>query len=209
MERFRLQLTLVFDAMHQPELSRRSHYKSLEVIFTSRRESADHYLLRVIEEAEMPSKITLVSSDRELAWKARLKGAHTQSVENFLQMIAEPRKAHRSLISKQKQVTPPQAPRKASSPPQKKKPSENLDTKIKKQVLDPELEAYREIFEKRYDKEKDLTSTSPKQVKPLTPMMKSRKKQSSKKHKLDAPTPEDKLDGESEYERWLRLFSKQ
>lgn len=177
-QRFSLAITVVFDAMHQPDESCRSHYKSLEIIFTSKKESADHYLLRLIEEDSFPSQITLVSSDRDLCWKAKLAGAQTQSVENFLQHTEEPRKGHRRLVQKKGQqpfkdlekVLPKE---KAEPPPKKPTPAPKTP-----QADDP----YLKVFEDRYE---------------------------ASKEKLEDPTTEDKeafLPGESEEQRWLRLF---
>lgn len=188
-ERFGLGITIVFDAMHQPDASTRSHFRSVEIIFTARRESADHYLLRIIEEAEFPSAITLVSSDRDLAWKARLKGAHTLSVENFLCMVKEGRHSHRGLKPKQKIQSPPPSPKRAL--PKLKQEAEPSSQSL----ADPELEKYRQAFEERLAQEKPIP------IKPSNAVPKDQSKQRRPKVRRKDSSP-----GESDFERWRRLF---
>lgn len=79
--------TLVFDAHYQPGDSVRNHFGSLEIIFSAENETADQWILHTVKLSSKPSSITVVTSDKKLAWGARMKLAKTLSVEEFLQTV--------------------------------------------------------------------------------------------------------------------------
>jgi len=78
-----LQVTLVFDSQYQQGESTRSHYKELEILFTSYGETADDRIIEEVQAAAKPKQIVVVTSDKKLAWFARRCEAQTQSIEDF------------------------------------------------------------------------------------------------------------------------------
>lgn len=84
-EKLPLSITVVFDSSEKlREAASRSHLDALEIIYTTRQQSADDYIYKAIEEATHPQNETVVTSDRELAGKCRQLGANTLTVEQFL-----------------------------------------------------------------------------------------------------------------------------
>lgn len=81
-----LDATVVFDSTIQSAPTR-GHLHPLECIYTSRYETADQYLLALIEHHRSPSRITLVTSDNQLATFARHHGAHTIEVFPFFNWL--------------------------------------------------------------------------------------------------------------------------
>jgi predicted RNA-binding protein with PIN domain len=85
-----LTATLVFDASDplQP-LDRRTHYDSLEIIYTPFQKSADDVILEAVEISSQPSNLCVVSSDKPLCAKARALGASTLSLSEFLFFLSK------------------------------------------------------------------------------------------------------------------------
>lgn len=78
-----LKATLVFDAQYQPEGIQRSYYDALEIVYTSRGETADDCILNFVKESATPSRFTIVTSDKKLARLAERLGAKVDSSEHF------------------------------------------------------------------------------------------------------------------------------
>ena len=79
-----LDITLVFDSHYQEDDSARSHYKSIEIIFTAKGETADEYILQELKESHNPSQHTVVTSDKKLARLCQLRLGKTESIDEFL-----------------------------------------------------------------------------------------------------------------------------
>jgi len=79
---FHVDLAVVFDAMHDQEDLHRGYFKSLEVIYTQMGQSADEQIIEIVEYQKQ--KPIIVTSDRSLAKQCKIRGAETQSVENFI-----------------------------------------------------------------------------------------------------------------------------
>lgn len=79
--------TLVFDSQFQPGEISRSHVNRLEVIYTNEGETADDCILRLLAATANPFNETIVTSDKRLAWRARRKGAKSETVERFVKEI--------------------------------------------------------------------------------------------------------------------------
>lgn len=92
-------VSLVFDAAFSLLGGSRSHINNLEVIFTDKGETADSYILDYLRRAKRPCQITVVTSDKALAKKARFYKAYTESVESFIKKMNTP-KAKKAAISK-------------------------------------------------------------------------------------------------------------
>jgi len=84
-----LDITLVFDSHYQEDDNTRSHFKSLEIIFTAKGESADEFILQKLKESTNPSQHTVVTSDKILARLCRLRLGNTESIDEFLGKIGK------------------------------------------------------------------------------------------------------------------------
>ncbi|MFA6916323.1 MAG: NYN domain-containing protein [Parachlamydiales bacterium] len=113
-----IEAAIIFDAQHTLDESSRGHYAGLEVHFTNHNETADEYIINAIDEFKTPSKITVVTSDRELTHRARLKGAHSINIETFALWLD---KRFKNSFQKIKKVAKPQPPPLQKPPPVKKK----------------------------------------------------------------------------------------
>jgi predicted RNA-binding protein with PIN domain len=92
------QATIVFDGREKdPPEALRKNFDSLAMIYTPHHQTADDYILEALSDASDPSKETVISSDMELLRKAKQRGAHTLTVEQFLAKLVK---------KKQKKKTP-------------------------------------------------------------------------------------------------------
>lgn len=171
-----LSATIVFDAHYQPGPVTRGHFKNLEVVYTSEKESADDYIHRAVTRIKNPRFITVVTSDKKLAWLCRLHGANTESISAFLTWLNRRYQNEQTPREAKKIKVAPQVIEQLPDPPPK-----------------PGTTSYYEaIFEEEI--RNTLPLPTPKPLPPKPP----RQVQSK-------PAPEEKRD-ESDYDRWLRLF---
>jgi uncharacterized protein len=82
-----LQATVVFDASDERSFSTRSHYDAIEIVYTTKKISADAYILNHVEESRKPGGLCVVSSDSELIRKSKALGSKTMQLKEFLAMI--------------------------------------------------------------------------------------------------------------------------
>lgn len=82
-----LDAMIVFDAQYQFGPGSRSNYRHLTVCFTDPGETADDYLIHEIRSFPKPRQIILVTSDKNLAWRARDSQAKTMTVEEFIETL--------------------------------------------------------------------------------------------------------------------------
>lgn len=87
-----LSLSIVFDAPKQNEILSRSHFGSLEIIFTAKGQSADDFLIEWLEEHAFVKNFTIVTSDRAVARKAKNLGTPVLSVKDFLTLLEKRQK---------------------------------------------------------------------------------------------------------------------
>jgi uncharacterized protein len=88
-----LDITIIFDAEDQERnLDRRSHYRSLEIIYSTSKQTADESILDSIECSYHPEKICVVTSDKDLSYKAKVLRANTLSLKEFFLFIAKKQK---------------------------------------------------------------------------------------------------------------------
>jgi predicted RNA-binding protein with PIN domain len=104
-----LDAVIVFDAQYQFGLGSRSRYRHLTVCFTDTGETADDYIIDEIKSSSKPRQIILVTSDKNLAWRARQYHSKTISVEDFVATLETQFK--KKLKGEKKKLIPP--------PPQK------------------------------------------------------------------------------------------
>ncbi len=87
-EELKLSLTIVFDGADAPRGDyTRGHWKNVEVVYTHEGLSADDYILHRLDEHQHRERYTVVSADRELMNKAKLRGACTIDIGQFLQLL--------------------------------------------------------------------------------------------------------------------------
>jgi predicted RNA-binding protein with PIN domain len=111
-----LDITLVFDSAHTPELSRRQHIGRLEIAYTNPGETADAYILSELLRDEARQRHTVITSDKALAEQARRLGAKSMSVENFTLWLEARYQKMRGKRIKTLPVVPPATPAPKSRP---------------------------------------------------------------------------------------------
>lgn len=186
-----LNVSLVFDAQYQNSEASRSHIQGLEILFTNAGETADEFILQALKEDTKPHLITVVTSDKKLAWLARRRHANTETVEEFINLLNRryknkltPKKSSRALIQ-------PAKPKKKSvevQPPIKSSPEECFDF-----YLNQFEKSYAALAEEKHAKKEAKKS----QAKPLSP------------HKKKSKKPSAPVDDEiSIMQRWLTAFNR-
>lgn len=182
-----LDVTLVFDSHYQEDENVKSHFKSLEIIFTAKGESADDFILQELKESKHPAQHTVVTSDKKLARLCQLRLGNTESVTAFLDWITKRYK--NKLRPKRQPVNPPPL----FKPIQTQKKSEStLPTSIAS--AENCYSYYLETFEKEMQV---VEAQKPPPPKPPT----EPKKIKVKKRKITKE--EEHLTNE---ERWLKAF---
>ena len=104
-EDLKLQVLLIFDSHREnaEDFASKQKLKNLEVSFSPKNLSADHYILELLEwDAK---NTTLVTSDKKLAMEAKHHGAKIQSIETFVRFILRKRKKQNSVIKPEMQET--------------------------------------------------------------------------------------------------------
>lgn len=151
-----LSVTIAFDSSTQPGLGTRSHRGQLEILFTSAGESADDLIIDLLNSSANANNITVVTSDKPLAWRARRLGAKTESARAFIQwlnaryrkQLSRPREQ-----AKQSQRKPPEAPPQPA--PTQNRAKEGPQTIQRPSPSTPVTqctEYYRVVFEERLEK---------------------------------------------------------
>lgn len=125
-----IRITLVFDAQYQTGSATRTHFQHLQILFSSHGETADDLIIQCLKEEDNPRQCTVVTSDKQLAWRARHLEAKTQSVGAFMKWL------NKAAQKRTKPTAPP------TPPPQR---SKERTTKI---ITDGSFEHYLETFEK-------------------------------------------------------------
>lgn len=83
-------ITVVFDSSDPTrDLSSKGNFKSLEIVFTPKRQTADEYIIEALDYAKRPRGITVVTLDRELADKCMLRGASVLSMKEFFSLFTK------------------------------------------------------------------------------------------------------------------------
>jgi predicted RNA-binding protein with PIN domain len=87
-----LHVTLVFDGAeeHLPSPAR-GHYDAIEIIYTSKSQTADEYIYKEVMASQAPAQITVVTNDRELSGRCRQHHAQTLAIDAFLQLLSKKR----------------------------------------------------------------------------------------------------------------------
>lgn len=92
-----LTVTLVFDgAGERIALPTRSHFDTIEIIYTTKGQTADEYISDEVFHAKKPSQLTIVTNDRELAARCRNFRAKTLTIDEFFQFLLKKRKTKKT-----------------------------------------------------------------------------------------------------------------
>lgn len=75
---------LVFDAAFRNEEAHQLRRLGLAIYFTAFQQTADDYLLELVESSKCPNQLMVITSDRALSRAARQRGACTLSIREFL-----------------------------------------------------------------------------------------------------------------------------
>ncbi|NGX57123.1 MAG: hypothetical protein K940chlam3_00006 [Chlamydiae bacterium] len=136
-ELLKLDITVVFDGHFQEDEGTRTHYRNLEIIFSSYGESADELIVSELSSSLDVRNEVVVTSDRDLAWRAKKLHAKTESTETFYTWVLERFKKR-----------------------QRKQKKESVSRKVKVPEPSPEVvgsredtDYYLEVFEKRLKEE--------------------------------------------------------
>jgi len=85
-----LNIHIIFDAYKQerqtPNIAKYDH---LKVIYTSKDQTADEYILEQIFLSKNPSNLTIVTCDNNIRKHAKLLNANSMSIEDFFDWIIE------------------------------------------------------------------------------------------------------------------------
>lgn len=80
--------TIVFDGAHRrDEESGLSYSSPLVIAYAPKGQSADEYIVELIEIAKNPKQITVVTNDRGLAMHAKSNGAKVQGNDGFIHWL--------------------------------------------------------------------------------------------------------------------------
>ncbi len=180
----KLEITLVFDAHFQIGEASRSHFKCLEVLFTAFGESADDLILQEIAQERAPDKITVVTSDKKLAWFARRCDAKTESVEHFRSWLnrRHQNRLRRDANPKPVKVAPKPAENAIPVAKPTQKPSENKS-------VEACFDYYLDVFQDRLKVLPEEKKRHPKVTEDVPEKGKTREEASH-----------------SDFERWLKAF---
>jgi len=202
-----LDLVVIFDAQYQVGESSRSHYDRLEILFTSQDETADETILEMVRDELSPSTITVVTSDKKLAWFARRCSAKTETVQEFINWL---NRRYRNRLKQQKR--PPAILKVASSSPKSEcVKSISASPSVPKVPTGDATAAdcyeyYLKSFETEFEKLSEQEKSQKNSRKQLKKGGASPTKTPRKKDKIEAETEGDK--SLSDARRWIRAFER-
>ncbi len=102
-ERLKLSITIVFDAPFQSDDLKRSHFRTLEIIFTAKGQTADEFLEQVAEVKQ--KRAVVVTSDRTLARKVKSYHTKVEPVHEFIVRLRKKRGPQpQKIVKEEKQV---------------------------------------------------------------------------------------------------------
>lgn len=145
-----MNVTIVFDGHFAEDEETRSHYRDLEIIYSSHGESADELILSELSSSLDPRREVVVTSDRDLCRRAKKFHSQTESSESFYRTLDQRYK-------KRKKKDASQAPRKTIE-----KPPPPVYHETAKTTQDDPLE---KIFEERLKEEEKKSRRSRKKPK--------------------------------------------
>ena len=201
-----LDVSIVFDAIHQPGNGSRSHYNSIEILFSAQGETADEFILNRLKNLYSPKSETIVTSDKGLARLSRHYQSKTMSIDEFLFWL------ERCYVNKIKKIKAGKSfsvPDKTFLESSKSKKSEDLPVSLTVPAQKTSLENcsnyYEQIFEAEFQKILEAENEEEKQLK----VNKSKRLIRKPRPKLIDPFPptlQEEPHASTEMERWLKIF---
>jgi predicted RNA-binding protein with PIN domain len=139
-----LSITVIFDAPFQCEDLRRGHFNTLEIIFTSKGQTADEYIVEYVQSRN--EKMVVVTSDKGLSRRVKNPNVYTEKVPDFLQKI-------RKKAQKKQQIPAVRLPKKpAPLPPIETKKAEAKTIDMNNLPPLCNIPAWEEIFLQQLEK---------------------------------------------------------
>lgn len=210
-----LDISLVFDSAFQIGGRTRGHFNYVEINYTAEGETADEYILDELKHSSHPQQETVVTSDRELARRARYLSAHTESIEAFVLRLNKAYKKRELRLKKVGSKPPPQPNIKARSAVQM--PLSDISAPIINPPTinlprDAPLEAYTEYYERVFESEwQEILAQDEirraESAKAATEGKPAPRKPRQKRDPFKAP-PRVEPSSTNEMERWLKLFER-
>jgi predicted RNA-binding protein with PIN domain len=185
-----IDVTIVFDSNYRIDESLKSHYKHLEIQFTSRGITADDWIIDKVRCLKTPESEIVVTSDKKLAWTVRYYSAKTESVEEFITNL---NKRYKNKLAGIKENTETTSKTSLKTPLIQLKPLKKKTPTICKMAPSESFDYYLKQFEENFNK-------IAKPEKP--PAVEKQKKHEFPKKKKD---PDEHL---SDMERWLKAFER-
>ena len=148
----KLDITIVFDGHFREDEESRSHFRHLEIIYTSHGESADEVILSELKSSLDARHEVVVTSDRDLSWRVKKLHAKTEKAPDFYRKIQErARKRQKKELKKY--------------PPQKQKVSPPSTSEPDPIPVDESIAFYEKVFEARLQEEEREAQKQPKRKK--------------------------------------------
>lgn len=196
----KIDVSIVFDSAFQIGERTRTHYDQLEILFTAEGETADEYIMDEIKKHPHPQQETVVTSDKKLAWRARNRSAHTETVEEFILWLNRAYKNKIRQFKKEKHKIP------APLPPSRKPAPRSL-VPPKDAPLEAYADYYAQVFESEWEeilvKEEDMQKQAP--LAASSTKKRPPRRPKKRQDPFETPqTPEEKA--ATETERWLKIF---
>jgi predicted RNA-binding protein with PIN domain len=96
-----LHVSLVFDGAEEylPLPSRR-HFNAIEIVYTSKHQTADEYIAEEVVLSPSPAQFIVVTNDRELSRRCHQHRAKTLTIDEFLNFLSKKK-------TKKKRLNPP------------------------------------------------------------------------------------------------------
>ena len=80
--------SLVFDSSEQiRDCPQCAFLDNLEVVYTPKGLTADHYIIELVEHSRIPKALTVVTSDTDLGRQCRRLGSHVMTIEAFIAFV--------------------------------------------------------------------------------------------------------------------------
>jgi predicted RNA-binding protein with PIN domain len=139
-----LSISVVFDAPFRTEALAFGHFNKLKIIFTSRGQTADQFLIEWVQDLLPAKNVTVVTSDKPLTRHIRAFGVKVESVTDFLSKL----KKRKQNKQRQKQEKINKKSEQKQQPLASEKEAEAIVEKAKKKILPPlsDLAAWEILF---------------------------------------------------------------
>lgn len=96
-----LHVTLVFDGAEENlPMPKRGHFDAVEIVYTSKKQTADEYISEEVSLSQNPFQLTVVTNDRELSKRCRDYRAKILTIEEFLHFLFKKKKSKKSKMAR-------------------------------------------------------------------------------------------------------------